>query len=62
MSQVVNPRTRVVACTPQPNLTGQLPKDTMNILMKQGAAALGHKEVWPAARSEMRIPTLSVAA
>ena len=61
MPEVVHPRPGVIVRPSQTDLAGQLPENPMNILVQQSAAALGHKEVWAAARSKMSITPLGVA-
>jgi hypothetical protein len=61
MPEVVYARPGVVARASQTDLAGQAPENTMNILVQQSTAALGHKEVRAAARSKMSITPFGVA-
>ena len=61
MPKVVYTRPGVIARASQTDLAGQAPENTMNILVQQSTAALGHKEVRAAARSKMSITPFGVA-
>ena len=50
MPEVVHARPRMIARTPQTDLTRQTPEDAVDVLMQQWSTALRNEEVWGAAR------------
>jgi hypothetical protein len=48
--EVVHARSRLIARTPQTDLTRQTPEDAVDVLMQQWSTALRNEEVWGAAR------------
>jgi len=61
MPQVVDARPSVITRASQADLAGQAPENTMNILVQQSAAPLGHKELRAAARPKVSITPFGVA-
>jgi hypothetical protein len=44
MPKIVHARPGMTAAAPQPDLSGQGPEDTMNVLVQQATAPLGDEE------------------
>ena len=61
MPEVVHPRPGVIARASQTDLARQAPENTMDILVQQSTAALGHKKMRAAARSKVNITPFGVA-
>src|SRR6266480_5425988 len=60
MPEVVHPRPGVIAQASQTDLARQAPENTMDILVQQSTAALGHKKMRAAARSKVNITPFGV--
>ena len=61
MPEVVYARPGVVARASQPDIAGQAPENTMNILVQQSTAVLGYKEMRATTRSQMSIAPCGIA-